>query len=211
MLVACRASLFTSLDGSDTFIGSRCKTRVDRIRRPDRLLHGGGRTYAGIQITPGPRVENADKDRSTGVIDRDTPAWSATCSRILRGDAVARRLRWIFARTFLSASRWPSASSRSPARLRRSPTTAQAPDACFDCCNQGSGGALAPADNVFGQCACGTGGQCTAVGDANLCTPGGAPDAACSSCLQATCAPAETAACTSAACKVGLACAKQCN
>ncbi len=109
----------------------------------------------------------------------------------------------------------PPASTTPPATtaptINTATCTAQAPDACFDCCNQGSGGALAPADNVFGQCACGTGGQCTAVCDANLCTPGGAPDAACSSCLQATCAPAETAACTSAACNSGLACAKQCN
>jgi hypothetical protein len=103
----------------------------------------------------------------------------------------------------------PPATTAAPT-FNTATCTAQAPDACFDCCNQGSGGALAPADNVFGQCACGTGGQCTAVCDANLCT-GGVATAACSSCLQATCAPAEAAACTSAACKAGLACAKQCN
>lgn len=85
----------------------------------------------------------------------------------------------------------------------------QTGDACFDCCNTASGGALAPADNVFGQCACG-GGQCTAVCDANLCNGIGA-DATCSSCLQTTCAPAETAACTSTACKAGLQCLQQCN
>ena len=88
--------------------------------------------------------------------------------------------------------------------------TGQTGDACFDCCNQASGGALAPADNIFGQCACGTGGQCTAVCDANLCS-GVTADSACASCLQATCAPAETAACTSAACKAGLACFRQCQ
>lgn len=107
------------------------------------------------------------------------------------------------------ASTTPPATTTAPT-INTATCTAQAPDACFDCCNQGSGGALAPADNVFGQCACGTGGQCTAVCDANLCT-GGAADAACSSCLQATCAPSEAAACTSAACKAGLACAKLCN
>jgi hypothetical protein len=93
------------------------------------------------------------------------------------------------------------------------PTTncaGQAPDACFDCCNQASGGTLAPADNIFGQCACGTAGQCTAVCDANFCS-GTAADAACSSCLSATCDPAETAACTSASCKAGLQCAQTCN
>ena len=88
--------------------------------------------------------------------------------------------------------------------------TGQSADACFDCCNQASGGALAIADNIFGQCACGTGGQCTAFCDANLCS-GITADSACASCLQATCKPAETAACTSAACKAGLQCAQQCQ
>jgi hypothetical protein len=101
----------------------------------------------------------------------------------------------------------PAATPTTPASTAQ--CAGQARDACFDCCNQASGGALAPADNVYGQCACG-GGQCAAVCDANLCS-GGAADAACSSCLQATCVPAEAAACTSAACKAGLQCANQCN
>lgn len=113
----------------------------------------------------------------------------------------------------------PSSASSTPAPAPSTPPTTPAPtancagqsaDACFDCCNQASGGALAPADNIFGQCACGTGGQCTSACDANFCS-GLAPSAACSSCLQATCAPAETAACTSAACKTGLQCAQSCN
>jgi hypothetical protein len=107
----------------------------------------------------------------------------------------------------------PPASTTPPAATTPPPNTSacvgQAPDACFDCCNQASGGALAPADNIFGQCACG-GGQCTAVCDLNFCS-GTAPDATCSSCLQATCVPAEAAACTSTACKAGLACAQQCQ
>lgn len=111
-----------------------------------------------------------------------------------------------------------SAPAKAPATTPSTPATppstsqcaGQTGDACFDCCNQASGGALAPADNVFGQCACGTGGQCTSVCDANLCSGAGA-DAPCSSCLQATCAPAEAAACTSAACKAGLQCMHQCN
>jgi hypothetical protein len=107
------------------------------------------------------------------------------------------------------ATTTPPATTAAPT-FNTATCTAQAPDACFDCCNQGSGGALAPADNVYGQCACGTGGQCAAVCDANLCT-GGVATAACSSCVQATCVPAEAAACTSAACKAGLACAKLCN
>jgi hypothetical protein len=82
-------------------------------------------------------------------------------------------------------------------------------DACFDCCNTASGGTLAPADDVFGQCAC-LGGQCTAVCDLNFCS-GTAPSAACDQCLKATCVPAENAACTSASCKAGLACLQQCN
>jgi len=112
-----------------------------------------------------------------------------------------------------STSTGTPAPAPAPAPATPAPITncaGQAADACFDCCNQASGGALAPADNVFGQCACGTGGQCTSVCDANMCS-GSAPDAACSSCLQATCQPAETAACTSAACKAGLQCAQQCN
>lgn len=109
----------------------------------------------------------------------------------------------------------PSTGTGTPAKAP--PTTpapatncaGQAADACFDCCNQASGGTLALADNVFGQCACG-GGQCTSVCDANFCS-GAAPNAACSSCLQATCDPAETAACTSASCKAGLQCAQACK
>lgn len=83
-------------------------------------------------------------------------------------------------------------------------------DACFDCCNQASGGALGPADEAFGQCACGSGGECAASCDADFCT-GAAPSAACQQCLKATCEPKESALCTSAACKAGLQCASQCQ
>lgn len=83
-------------------------------------------------------------------------------------------------------------------------------DACFDCCNTASGGALAPADAIFGECACGVSGQCTAVCDTNLCS-GLGRTTACDTCLRNTCDQAENAACTSAACKAGLACFKQCT
>ncbi|MDB4936899.1 MAG: hypothetical protein JWP87_3871 [Labilithrix sp.] len=83
-----------------------------------------------------------------------------------------------------------------------------AADACFDCCNQASGGTYAKADEAFGQCACG-GGQCTAVCENDLCT-GAPPSAACQQCLTQTCEPAANALCTSAACKTGQACVKQC-
>jgi hypothetical protein len=81
--------------------------------------------------------------------------------------------------------------------------------ACFDCCNQASGGALGVADNVFDQCACGSGGACTAVCDANYCT-NGQTTAACEACLTATCEPLENTQCTSAACKAGMQCLDQC-
>ncbi len=99
-------------------------------------------------------------------------------------------------------------ATSTPATPPPTSCTGLSADACFDCCNTASGGTLAPADNVFGQCACG-GGPCTAVCDASFCS-GTAPSAACSSCLSATCQPAETAACTSASCKAGLQCAQQC-
>lgn len=81
--------------------------------------------------------------------------------------------------------------------------------ACFDCCNQASGGALAISDEVFDQCACGTGGACTAVCDANYCS-NGQTTAACEACLTATCEPLENSQCTTAACKAGLQCMDEC-
>jgi hypothetical protein len=85
----------------------------------------------------------------------------------------------------------------------------QSGDACFDCCNTASGGTLAPADEAFGQCACG-GGACTSACDADFCT-GAQPSAACEQCLKATCEPQANALCTSAACKAGQQCAQQCR
>jgi hypothetical protein len=82
-------------------------------------------------------------------------------------------------------------------------------DACFDCCDQASGGALAQADNAFGQCACG-GGACTSACSADFCT-GAQPSAACEACLTGTCEPQADALCTSAACKAGQQCAQQCQ
>lgn len=85
---------------------------------------------------------------------------------------------------------------------------AQQGDACFDCCDQASGGELAKADDVFGQCACG-GGQCTSV-CGSFCN-GGQPSAQCDQCLTQTCEPAADAQCTSAACQAGLQCLQQCQ
>jgi hypothetical protein len=82
------------------------------------------------------------------------------------------------------------------------------PDACFDCCNSGSGGAYGKADAAFGQCACG-GGQCTTACGNDYCT-GQPPSAACESCLTQTCEPAANALCTTAACKAGQQCAQKC-
>ena len=81
--------------------------------------------------------------------------------------------------------------------------------ACFDCCNQASGGTLAVADEVFDQCACGTSGACTAACGANYCT-NGQTSAACEACLTATCEPLENTQCTTAACKAGLQCMHEC-
>ena len=87
----------------------------------------------------------------------------------------------------------------------------QTADACFDCCDAPTAGALAKADAAYGKCACG-GGQCTSVCNATLCN-GGQPSAACDQCLQQTCEPAADALCTSAACKAGQQClqASGCN
>ena len=85
---------------------------------------------------------------------------------------------------------------------------AQQGDACFDCCDQVSGGELAQADDVFGQCACG-GGQCTSV-CGSFCN-GGQPSQQCEQCLTQTCEPAADAQCTSSACQAGLACVQQCQ
>lgn len=85
---------------------------------------------------------------------------------------------------------------------------AQQGDACFDCCDQVSGGELAQADDVFGQCACG-GGQCTSV-CGSFCN-GGQPSQQCEQCLTQTCEPAADAKCTSSACQAGLACVQQCQ
>ena len=82
-------------------------------------------------------------------------------------------------------------------------------DACFDCCDQASGGTLAKADAAFGQCACG-GGACTSACSADFCN-GSQPSAACEQCLTATCEPQADALCTSAACKAGQQCAQQCQ
>jgi hypothetical protein len=83
-------------------------------------------------------------------------------------------------------------------------------DACFDCCNEASGGTLGPADEAFGQCACGDAGACTGACGADFCT-GAAPSATCQQCLTATCDPKADALCTSAACKAGQQCASQCQ
>jgi hypothetical protein len=82
-------------------------------------------------------------------------------------------------------------------------------DACFDCCDQASGGTLATANDAFGQCACGAGGQCTSV--CGTFCGGGQPSAACDQCLTQTCDPAAEALCTSAACQAGLTCLDQCQ
>jgi hypothetical protein len=83
------------------------------------------------------------------------------------------------------------------------------PDACFDCCNQASGGAFAQADQAYGQCACGDTGQCRLECDASLCSGLGA-SAACQQCLTSVCEPMANALCTTAACKTGKACVEAC-
>jgi hypothetical protein len=76
-------------------------------------------------------------------------------------------------------------------------------EACFQCCDQASGGELAKADEAFFTCACDA--QCATQCGANFCA-GQEPSAACETCLTNTCEAAASAACTSAACKAGEQC-----
>ncbi len=109
-----------------------------------------------------------------------------------------------------TADATPPKTTTPPATTPPPNNCAQAadPDACFDCCDQASGGTLAKADAAFGQCACE--GQCATECGATYCN-GGQPSAACDQCLTQTCQPAANALCTSAACKAGAQCAQQCR
>lgn len=78
-------------------------------------------------------------------------------------------------------------------------------EACFNCCDQASGGDLGKADDAFGACACEPGGQCATACGATFCN-GQEPSAACDTCLTQKCDPIFEAACTSAACKAGEQC-----
>ena len=83
----------------------------------------------------------------------------------------------------------------------------QDPEACFQCCDTASNGDLGKADEVFFTCACDA--QCASACGNNFCN-GAQPSAACETCLKNTCEPAADAACTSAACKAGMACLNSC-
>lgn len=76
-------------------------------------------------------------------------------------------------------------------------------EGCFTCCDKASGGELAKADEVYFTCACDA--DCASQCGSNMCN-GQQPSAACDTCVQQKCEPKADAACTSAACKAGVAC-----